>query len=290
MSIAKCWTFTLNNYTDEDDARLQSLSGELDYIVFGREVGDSGTRHLQGFLKFSSKRRMQQVKNAIGGNPHVEVARNPVAAAQYCKKDGDYFESGVLGAAGKRSDIDEFKESVKSGVFDIKILRDLHSDVVARYPRFCFDYISDHIPAKEIEEHPFRGWQEDLNTFLNRPPDDRTIVFCVDLTGNSGKSWFCHFYAKKHERVQVMQPGKKADMAFALDPLIRVLFVDAPRSKQGEFIQYDFLEDVKNGYVFSPKYESRVKQLNKCHVVVMMNEYPDMTKLSQDRFHIIRID
>lgn len=67
------------------------------------------------------------------------------------------------------------------------------------------------------------------------------------------------------------------------------MFVDAPRSKQGEFIQYDFLEDVKNGYVFSTKYESRVKTLDNVHVVVNMNETPDMSKLSADRYHIIDI-
>lgn len=65
--------------------------------------------------------------------------------------------------------------------------------------------------------------------------------------------------------------GRKADIAYMLDPLIRVLFIDAPRSKQGEYIQYDFIEDVKNGYVFSPSQESRVKYLGECYVVVLMN-------------------
>lgn len=78
-------------------------------------------------------------------------------------------------------------------------------------------------------------------------------------------------------------------MAYALDLSTTVLFVDAPRSKQGEYIQYDFLEEAKNGYVFSPKYESRMKILPKMHVCVFMNERPDMHKLSQDRYHIIEI-
>jgi hypothetical protein len=42
-----------------------------------------------------------------------------------------------------------------------------------------------------------------------------------------------------------------------------------------QFLQYDFLEDVKNGFVFSHKDESQVKHLGKVHVVVMMNEMPD---------------
>lgn len=75
-------------------------------------------------------------------------------------------------------------------------------------------------------------------------------------------------------------------MTYVLNPSIRVLFVDAPRSKQGEYLQYDFLEECKNGYVFSPKYESAIKRLDPIHLVVMMNERPDETKLSRDRYDI----
>lgn len=87
-----------------------------------------------------------------------------------------------------------------------------------------------------------------------------------------------------------MLPAKKLDMAYALEPGLRVLFIDAPRSKHGDFIMHDFLGDVKNGYhVFRGKYESRFKKLDKIHEVVNMNEHPDMTKLSSDRYTIIEI-
>ena len=87
----------------------------------------------------------------------------------------------------------------------------------------------------------------------------------------------------------VLLPGKKADMAFMLRPDIRVVFFDAPCSKQGEFIQYVFLEEIKNGYVASPKYNSCFKRLSKVHVVVMMNESPNMLKLSLNCYVIIEI-
>jgi hypothetical protein len=70
----------------------------------------------------------------------------------------------------------------------------------------------------------------------------------------------------------------------------RVIFLDAPRSKQNEFIQYDFLEECKNGYLTNSKYESYMKIFTVVpHVVVMMNETPDMTKLSRDRYFIIDV-
>lgn len=290
MSRAKNWVFTLNNYTDDDVARLGNLPGDVSYVLFGREVGENGTPHLQGFISFETRKRLAQVKAVIGGNPHVEVCRNIAASLTYCKKDNNFTEHGEMNAAqGKRSDIESFKEDVKAGLLELREVRERHSEVYARHIRFCLDYIQDHSPKKELPAHPLRDWQQELNASLNLPADDRTIVFVVDLVGNGGKTWFAHYYDQLHERVQVVQPGKKADMAFCLDPTIRVLFVDAPRSKQGEFIQYDFLEDIKNGYVFSSKYESRVKQLDQVHVVVMMNEMPDLNKLSADRYKVIEI-
>jgi len=79
-------------------------------------------------------------------------------------------------------------------------------------------------------------------------------------------------------------------MAYTLNETNRVVFFDAPRSKQGEFVQYDFLEEIKNGYVFSGKYESRYKRFNPPHVCVAMNEYPNMQMLSEDRYTIIELD
>lgn len=284
---AKHWAFTLNNYTQADEDRLRNLGSEIDYLVAGREVGAGGTRHLQGHISLRSRKRLTQVKALIGSNPHVEIARNVNASIEYCKKDGDYFEVGhAPSGAGSRTDIDAFKDDVKSGNIDLKAIREIHSEVYAKYPRFCQEYIQDHLPDKAIPAHALRPWQATLNGDLNREPDDRTITFIVDQAGNQGKTWFAHYYRQNHDNVQVLLPGKKADMCYAIDPTIRVLFIDAPRSKQGEYLQYDFLEEVKNGYIFSPKYESRVKTLGKVHVVVLMNEHPDMSKLSGDRYDV----
>jgi len=289
-SRAKNWAFTLNNYTAADVSRLRTPSAEVVYLIAGKEVGDSGTPHLQGYVSFRSRKRLTQAKAFVGNTAHLEVARNPNAAAEYCKKDGDFFEVGhPPEGAGHRSDLDAFKDDVKSGNHDLAQIREIHSDAYAKYPRFCLEYLQDNLPKKTIEAHPLHQWQADMNVVLNGEPDDRTIRFIVDHTGNNGKTWFAHYYASLHDRVQVLQPGKKADMAYALDATVRTLFIDAPRSKQGEFLQYDFLEQCKDGYVFSSKYESRVKTLSKCHVVVLMNEEPDMTKLSADRYEIIRL-
>jgi hypothetical protein len=293
---SKNWCFTLNNYTNDDLARIDDLVGTnpdgFSYVIYGKEVGDSGTPHLQGFVALKKRTRLVRVKELIGGNPHVEVARKVPAAIQYCKKDGDWKEFGSLSnnKQGVRSDLEEFKRAVKGGMLSLVEIRENHSDVYAKYTRFCVEYIEDHYPKITLPSFELRPWQADLKSRLDQPPDRRKIIFIVDEIGNSGKSWFAHHYAREcGDSVQVLLPGRKVDMAYALKPGLRVLFLDAPRSKQGEFIQYDFLEDLKNGYVFSTKYESRIKTYDPIHVVVNMNEPPDRTKLSEDRFVVINI-
>jgi len=289
------WCFTLNNYTDHDYEGLCSPLPNIDYACVGREVGESGTPHLQGFLSFHHPRQLSGVRTAFfDGRGHWEPARSPYDAAMYCKKDGDFIEWGnppsESPAGGKRSDLTRFQEAVKGGCTDLKRLREDFPDVCARYARYVSDYVRDQTVVRPPPTHVLRPWQSSLLERLRVEPDSRTINFVVDLQGNSGKSWFSDYYRYLFpETTQILNPGKKADMAFALDPNIRVLFVDAPRSKQGEFIQYDLLEDVKNCRVFSGKYESGMKYFGMVHVVVMMNEEPDMDKLSPDRYHIIRV-
>jgi Putative viral replication protein len=261
-------------------------------MVFGKEVGAQGTPHLQGTVCLQSRKRLQQV-TAIVGQAHCSITRYLLQSIEYCKKDGDFTEWGKVPNTGsrdeKRSDLEDFKASVKEGVTSMKILREMHSGVCAQYPRFVLDYIADLREKVTVDAHPLREWQQALNAQLLLPPDPRKIIFVIDRTGNQGKSWFARYYDDMHDNVQIIVPGKKADMSYTVKEDTRVFFMDCPRSKQGDFIQYDFLEELKNGYVFSPKYESRLKKMKTPHIVVMMNETPDMEKLSEDRYEIIEL-
>lgn len=290
---ARHWCFTLNNYTEDDVGVFRSVREGVLYFVVGEEVGKCGTPHLQGFVSFTNARSFESVCRHFDGRAHWEPARLPYDAAVYCRKDGNFIEHGVPPAPahrGSRSDLTSFKEAVKGGCLDHKRLREDFSDLYAKYSRFCLDYVQDHTPLPDVFHHALYNWQLVLQSQLVERADSRTIRFMVDLRGNSGKSWFCDFYHKANpETSQVLTPGKVADMSYTLNPSISVLFLDCPRSKQGDFIQYDFLEHVKNGRVFSPKYESKTKYLSPCHVVVMMNEFPDYTKLSEDRYLVTEV-
>jgi len=285
------WCFTLNNYTEEDCTRIDGVLSDaavVKYAIYGREVGESGTPHLQGFISFTGVKRFNAVKNLIGGNPHIELARHEMKSANYCRKDGNFKEFGDRPAPGKRSDIEAFKDAAKAGTLDRKRAREEFSEVYAKFPLFVNSYLNDQVVIEADELHPLNEWQQKLHDDLAHAPCRRKIIFVVDPVGNKGKTWFMQYYQHLHgEKCFCLEPGKKADMAHALpySSALRVVFIDCARSN-AQYLQYDFLESLKNGRVFSPKYESGVKLFNKMHVVVMMNQQPNPTELSEDRYDI----
>lgn len=301
MSRCKFWCFTVNSGVEETDARLSQLEVDDDecpisYILFGREIAPTtGRPHLQGFVAFRERKRLSQAR-ALIGEAHMEPARRIDKAMTYCKKEGDCVELGEppVKNQGARNDLEAVKLACRSG--SVKCAKDIrwkHSEMFAKYPNFCQQLLND-VHEEAIDDmvlHPLRVWQAEMYQYLQKPPSNREIVFVVDPVGNSGKSWFAQYCERMlpDGNVQIQQPGKKDNMSYDLNQSIRIYFLDAPRSKNGDFIQYDYLEHLKDRRVFSPKYESKTKRLNMLHVVVLMNEEPNMCSLSNDRYKIVRL-
>lgn len=92
MSRSRSFSFTTNNPVVGFEDYLLGLSCK--YLVFGREIGESGTPHLQGTIVFPHQRSLKTVFKLLKGS-HVEISRNVDASISYCKKDGDFVETGV---------------------------------------------------------------------------------------------------------------------------------------------------------------------------------------------------
>ena len=92
----KKYCFTLNNYTDEEYTEiLRRLRSSAIYFIVGKEVGDQGTPHLQGYFILQRANRITWCRNQINSRSHYEVARGtPSDNRVYCSKGGCFEEFG----------------------------------------------------------------------------------------------------------------------------------------------------------------------------------------------------
>jgi len=117
LGKARSICFTLNNYSDADIAFLRQYAQEqARYLVFGYEIGEKGTPHLQGYLAWENPRSIDTFLKLCIKKPHVERTRGSAKqASDYCKKDGKFEEFGELPAQGERTDWKEAIDMLKSG-------------------------------------------------------------------------------------------------------------------------------------------------------------------------------
>jgi len=100
---SKSFCFTLNNYSEEEDVELEAKLNELAaYWIIGREEGESGTPHLQGYFQLRKRAYIRQLRDLFSPRCHYEVARGtPKQNRAYCSKDGDFREGGEFPCRGK---------------------------------------------------------------------------------------------------------------------------------------------------------------------------------------------
>jgi len=111
------WCFTLNNWDGTSLGILQTRfeTGNPVYVCWGKETGQSGTPHLQGYARFRDAIGLSGVRKLLE-TAHWEPRKGtePQAIA-YCEKDGDFTELGDRAAPGKRTDVTSFLACVREG-------------------------------------------------------------------------------------------------------------------------------------------------------------------------------
>lgn len=119
----KSYCFTLNNYTEDEYQRVQATCrDESVYAIVGREVGEQGTPHLQGYIRFKRAYRFATITNRLLPRSHVEVARgSPRSNREYCSKSGDFQEYGELpssteGGSNRDALGRQFAEDARDGI------------------------------------------------------------------------------------------------------------------------------------------------------------------------------
>lgn len=143
------WTFTLNNYTEDDIAQLQAL--DCKYMVFGKEIApETGTPHLQGYVYFKSERYFNGVRKLFKW--HVEPAKgSPSSNLCYAGKDSNpYIKGDRPSDSAGATDWSSFRQNAKRGLFD-DIPDHMYCRYVANAKRI---FLEDREPPEDLQGGP----------------------------------------------------------------------------------------------------------------------------------------
>ena len=103
MARGTSWCFTLNNYTQDEYTKVLETLSECKYFIVGKEVGDGGTPHLQGYCTFPRRYYFNAVRDKFGPRFHIEGAKGTARQnREYCRKDGDFTEGGDIPQEGRK--------------------------------------------------------------------------------------------------------------------------------------------------------------------------------------------
>lgn len=130
-------------------------------------------------------------------------------------------------------------------------------------------------------------WQKEIVNIISSVSDERTIHWYWEPTGNVGKTTFSKYLSFYHNAIPL--EGKKNDILYCAAVFPSMLYIyDIERSLE-EHLSYGAIEKIKNGYYMCAKYESKPVIRNPPHLFIFANFKPDASKLSEDRWNIVKI-
>ena len=265
---ARRWMFTSFEFEVPPFVELPNWANYL--ICQVEKAPTTGRLHLQGFICLKKSSRAAFLKKHLGNTVHLEHARSSSSSCRdYCRKDATRtdgpWEFGVFAEPGSKkrkvmerfnSDPDELRLS------DPQLYRRCLAESINQ--EFC----SLVLPVFD------RPWQVCLDAWINKGPDDRTIIWVCGTQGDEGKTtrakglvedgWF------------YTRGGKSADVKFLYAMHLGNVCFDLPRQSE-DLIQYGLIEEIKDRIITSTKYEPLQIRCTKCvHVVVFSNFKPPL--------------
>ena len=145
-------------------------------------------------------------------------------------------------------------------------------------------YIHDRVMSMEL-----LPWQEELvGEIRNVRGSDRVVTWIVDTPGGAGKSLMCQWLLSQG----VFGKGILfQDLDYRTNSYLynseRLVMFGIPRTTTPTDLR--FVEDVKNGYLISTKYECSKKIFPSPVVIIFANDYHVKTLLSLDRWNVFHI-
>lgn len=244
------WFFTYNNYLEDDILKLRIIFNKLCKKYSFQKEVGENGTPHLQGCISLKKKLRLEQMKDINEKIHWEPTKNSKAAEAYCIK-----EKTSLGERWTHEKIDMFKRT-KSKFDEIK-------------PR------------------------EEIIKIITKEPDNRTINWIWSEKGAVGKTSTAA-YIENHYNGVCIANGKGADIKNqAITHLeendLDLLIINIPRVNEN-YVSYPAIEEIKDGLIYSGKYEGGFANIEHPHVIILANFEPDISKLSEDRWNIINLD
>lgn len=275
----------------------------IKYVVCQKEAcPTTGTLHYQGYLFLDGHNGLGEISLRrrlpfLGDRRATRLVPSKGTAQQnkvYCTKPEsrlagpwEFGEIPSVGGDRSKNTLEEAIAALTEAGYDLQVLARSQPILFAKFHRQLEALAARVQPKPQVDFSAPRPWQQQIVDLVNTEPDSRSVNWIVDETGGQGKTYLSKYLIAEHDAFYTTG-GKGADIVHAYNNQ-RVIIFDFSRDKDG-FVSYAVIEQLKNGLVFSGKYNSAFKvRPHQAHVIVFSNFEPDQSKLSRDRWKITRL-
>ncbi len=260
---SRTWMFTLNNYTDQDIETVDAVCKKATKWIYGKEVGEQGTPHLQGYLRFKNQMLFSTLRMQLPGANILMATKGDGHNYTYCSKDGD-FNTNMTAPKVKLTRAVMFEEVLQT-------------------------YNNVH----------WKEWQQDVLDIIKtetKTTNTRSIHWIWENTGNVGKSFLAKYIMVKNTGV-IICGGKSTDIYQQVNVMIEggvkpaIVIYDVPRTMDDmKYVSYTALEKVKDASLYASKYEGGGCVWTPAPIVICFaNQPPHREKMSADRWFVYQV-
>lgn len=237
------WCFTLNNYSESEFSSIVQLLGDNDdkynYIV-GKEVGEEGTPHLQGYVALKDNKKKFRMTSF-----EKICVRNNVKCLRCFRAKGDKYAN--LNYCGK-TDLDAV------------------TNIVAKRECVIYDDWSDY------------GWALDLIEIIKGEPDEREILWYWGKQGG-GKTAMIKYLVKRHGAIVLSGSTSNMKNGIIEYEKVngdtpRIIVSNIPFDKDLDRMSYSGYEEIKDMVFYSGKYEGGMVCGANPHLIIFANGKP----------------
>lgn len=267
---------------------------KVKYYVYQREqCPDTGRLHYQGYVELTTPMRRKAIQTVLGDAvAHIAKRKGTQAQAiNYCTKDESRVEEpvhwGEPARQGRRTDIKKAIERIADGEDIQDIITDTPHLLMYRKQLVEHKREVDNTRAldelrQDMSDVELRPFQQTIMDMLE-VQTERQVLWIYDPVGGAGKSFLSKYLQVRHNAFRC-ENGPKKDIAYAYnrEP---IFIMDLARCCE-ERVNYDAIESMCNGQIFSAKYASEMKIFRKPKMLILSNFMPMMEALSADRWVI----